>query len=65
MKIKKNIKELKKNYKTGKELWDNLGYFVFMQQWGKAHCVSNEIDTYKKAHPILNFFAKPHLWYLH
>lgn len=59
------FKELKKNYKTGKELWDNLGYFVFMQQWGKAHCVSNEIDIYKKAHPILNYFAKPHLWYLH
>ena len=59
------FKELKKNYKTGKELWDNLGYFVFMRQWDKVHYVSNEIDIYKKAHPILNFFAKPHLWYLH
>mgnify|MGYP001159093348 FL=1 len=61
----KIIKELKQNYKVGKELWENLSYFVFMQQWSKAHCVSNEIDIYKKAHPILNFFVKPHLWYLH
>lgn len=61
----KIIKELKKNYKTGKELWKNLSYFVFMQQWSKASYISDEIDIYKRAHPVLNFFVKPHLWYLH
>lgn len=61
----KKLKELKQNYKTGKELWDNFVYFVAMQRWVEAHCVSNEIDIYKKAHPILNFFTRQNLWYLH
>lgn len=49
------FKELKQNYKTGKELWGNLSCFVFMQQWSKASYISDEIDIYKRAHPILNF----------
>lgn len=59
------FKELKQNYRVGKELWENLSYFVFMQQWNKASYISDEIDVYKRAHPALNFFVKPHLWYLH
>lgn len=61
----KRLKELKQNYKVGKELWENLSYFVFMQQWSKASYISNEIDVYKRVHPVPNFFVKPHLWYLH
>ena len=60
----KKLKELKQKYRVGKELWENLSYFVFMQQWSKACCICDEIKVYEKAHPILNFFARPHLWYL-
>lgn len=52
------FKELKQNYKTGKELWDNFAYFAAMQRWGEAYCIYSGIKIYKKAHPIINFFAK-------
>lgn len=58
VKIMKKLKELKQNYKTGKELWEDFVYFVAMQRWVEAYCTYNGINTYKKMHPILYYFAK-------
>ncbi len=54
----KRFEELKQNYKVGKELWGDFAYFVAMQRWVEAYCIYGGIKTYKKAHPIINFFAK-------
>ena len=44
-------------YKELKELWDWLGFCIWMGNWKKASETSNKIDKIGKNHKIINFFA--------
>ena len=44
-------------YKELKELWDWLGFCVWVGNWRKASETSNKIDEIAKNHKIANFFA--------
>lgn len=54
------VKELWKAFKEGQELWDWLGFCLFMNNFRKANDACDKIDEYEKRHPILNAIA---MWF--
>ena len=50
-----------KAYRELVELWDWLGFYIFMMRWDKANVVCHEIDAYKEPHPIAYYLS----WLFH
>ena len=50
-----------KAYRELVELWDWLGFYLFMQRYDKASAVCGEIDAYKESHPIAYYLS----WLFH
>ena len=48
---------IKSNLKYAIELWDDLGFYIWMMNWRKANIQCEKIGTFKKEHPIYNFVA--------
>lgn len=54
---KKKIKANIELYKELKDLWEWLGFCIFMNNWKKASITCDKIDKLKQHHCIINFFA--------
>lgn len=44
--------------KYAKDLWYQLDYYVYMQQWENACKQSKKINRFKEQHPVINKIAK-------
>ena len=51
-------------YKKLKELWDWVGFCIWVGNWRKANETFDKIDELKKGHKLANFFACMfHTWW--